>query len=107
MLALRTVVLLGVGFAILADRRDASPSFTPGLRELASGMLPDVRALADALERNPLGPGAGDAQLRLALFRAKDPDIAFVAAGTDACRSTCIRQRRRTALRSGRPEARV
>ena len=88
-LAMRTVALLAVGFAILATVATVAVVHT-GLRELAERHSSDVRSLADALERNPFGLGAADTQLRLALFRTKDPDIAFVAAGTDGCRATCV-----------------
>jgi diguanylate cyclase (GGDEF)-like protein len=88
-LALRTVTLLAVGFAVLATVATVAVVHT-GLRELAGRHAADVRSLADALERKPFGLGAADTQLRLALFQTKDPDIAFVVAGTDGCRTTCV-----------------
>ncbi|MEP6492571.1 MAG: sensor domain-containing diguanylate cyclase [bacterium] len=88
-LALRTVLVLGFGFAVLAAVATLAVVQT-GLNELRERHRPDLRALGDILERNPLGPVSGDAVLRLALFRAKDPSVGFVAAGTNSCRSSCV-----------------
>lgn len=88
-LALRTVTLLAAGFAVLIAVATFAVVHT-GLRELAERHLSDVRLLADSFERGPLGIGAVDTQLRLELFRTKDPNVAFVVAGTDACRSACV-----------------
>ena len=54
-----------VGFATLADRRDRRGRPHRARASCTAGESRDVRALADAVERNPLGLGAGDAQLRL------------------------------------------
>jgi len=88
-LALRTVLVLGFGFAVLAAVATLAVVNT-GLSELRERHLPDLRALGETLERSPLGPVSGDAVLRLALFRAKDPSVGFVAAGTNACRASCV-----------------
>lgn len=86
---LRTVLVSGFGFATLAAVATLAVVHT-GLSELRERHLPELRALGSVLERSPLGPVAGDAILRLALFRAKDPDVGFVAAGSNSCRSSCI-----------------
>lgn len=88
-LALRTVVVLAIGFATLATVASVAVVQT-GLGDLTKRHISDVRALADAVERTPLGLAAGDAQLRLTLVRAKEPSFGFVAAGTDGCRSICL-----------------
>ena len=88
-LALRTIVLLGVGFAVLAGIATVFV-FNTGLSELHQRHEADVRALARDVAASPLGLAGADAQLRLALFRAKDASIGFVAAGSDDCRATCI-----------------
>src|SRR5581483_11617094 len=87
-LALRTVVLLGVGFTILAAVATVSVIHT-GLVELRQRHEADVRALAGDLGRAPNALLTGEAQLRLALFRAKEPTVAFVAAGGRGCTVTC------------------
>jgi diguanylate cyclase (GGDEF)-like protein/PAS domain S-box-containing protein len=88
-LALRTVVVLAIGFAMLATIASIAVVHT-GLGELAKRHTQEVRTLADVVERNPLGLSGGDAQFRLTLVRAKDPNFGFVAAGTDGCRSICL-----------------
>jgi diguanylate cyclase (GGDEF)-like protein len=88
-LALRTVVVLGVGFATLAAVATLAVVQT-GLSELRERHLPELRTLGEVLERNTLGPVGGDAVLRLALFRAKDPNVGFVAAGSNSCRGSCV-----------------
>lgn len=88
-LALRTVVVLAAGFAILAAVASIAVVQT-GIGELAKRHASEVRALADAVERAPLGVSASDAQLRLTLLRSKDPSFGFVAIGTEACRSLCL-----------------
>lgn len=87
-LTLRTVVVLSVGFGVLA----AIATFAvarAGLRELNQRHAADVRVFAAQLENAPLGLNAGDVQLNLTKFGAKASDIAFVAAGADACRAVC------------------
>src|SRR4051812_44576887 len=88
-LTLRSMVLLAAGFGLLAVVATFSVVRT-GLRELRQRHATDSRALADGLEHGPLGLAKGDAQLRLTLFRTKEPDIAFVAAGTDGCAAVCV-----------------
>lgn len=88
-LALRTVGLLALGFVILAALATFAVVHT-GLRELSARHLRDVDALAESLGQDPLGLGAGDARLRMELFRATDADIAIVAASSDACSSSCL-----------------
>ncbi len=88
-LALRTVVVLAIGFATLATVASVAVVHT-GLGELTKRHTADVRSLAGEVERTALGLAAGDAQLRLTLLRAKDPNVGFVAAGTDGCRSICL-----------------
>ncbi|MGH7617974.1 MAG: diguanylate cyclase domain-containing protein [Gemmatimonadaceae bacterium] len=88
-LALRTVVVLAIGFAMLAAVASVAVVQT-GLGDLTKRHSADVRGLAAELERSPLGLAAGDAQLRLTLLRAKDPNFAFAVAGTDGCRSLCV-----------------
>src|SRR5256885_1121548 len=75
-LALRTVVVLGFGFAILAMVASVSVVRT-GLSELAQRHVADLHSLAEDVERNPLGLAGGDAQLRLTLLRGKDPSFGF------------------------------
>jgi diguanylate cyclase (GGDEF)-like protein/PAS domain S-box-containing protein len=87
-LTLRTVVVLSVGFGVLA----AIATFAvarAGLRELNQRHAADVRGFAAQLEAAPLGLNAGDTQLNLTKFGAKSSDIAFVVAGADACRAIC------------------
>ncbi|HEY4131255.1 MAG TPA: sensor domain-containing diguanylate cyclase [Gemmatimonadaceae bacterium] len=88
-LALRTVVLLGVGFAILAAVATLAVVHT-GLVELRQRHESDVRSVAADLSRTPNALMSGEAQIRLALLRAKQPGVAFVVAGDQACRSTCV-----------------
>ncbi|HVX38489.1 MAG TPA: sensor domain-containing diguanylate cyclase [Gemmatimonadaceae bacterium] len=88
-LALRTVVLLGIGFAVLAGIATFFV-FNTGLSELHQRHEADVRALAREVGASPLGLAGADAQLHLALFRAKDASISFVAVGSDRCQSACI-----------------
>jgi diguanylate cyclase (GGDEF)-like protein/PAS domain S-box-containing protein len=88
-LTLRTVVVLALGFAALATVASVAIVHT-GIRELRQRHTLDVKSLVDQVERGPLGMSAGDALFRLTLFRQKDPEIAFVAAGTDGCRSVCL-----------------
>ncbi|HEY9225221.1 MAG TPA: sensor domain-containing diguanylate cyclase [Gemmatimonadaceae bacterium] len=88
-LTLRTIVVLSIGFGVLATVATVALVHT-GLRELRQRHAADVHTLADQVEHGPLGIGAGDALLKLTLFRAKDSDVAFIVAGTDACRSVCL-----------------
>ena len=88
-LALRTVLLLGVGFAILVTVATVSVVHT-GLRELRQRHESDVRALAHELERVPRALLPAEAPLRFALFRAKDATVAFIAVSADGCGKTCV-----------------
>jgi diguanylate cyclase (GGDEF)-like protein len=88
-LALRTVVLLGVGFAILAAVATLAVVHT-GLVELRQRHESDVRSVAADLSRIPNALMSGEAQIRLALLRAKQPGVAFVLVGDNACRVTCV-----------------
>ncbi len=88
-LALRTVVLLGVGFAGLAGTATMFV-FDTGLSELHQRHEADVRALARSIAASPLGLVGVDAQLQLALFRAKDASIGWIAAGSEGCRASCV-----------------
>jgi diguanylate cyclase (GGDEF)-like protein len=88
-LALRTVVLLSLGFAVLATVATVSVLQT-GLRELRERNTPAVRTLARDLEQMPLGLFGPNAPLGLTLFRAKYPAVRFVAVGPDQCRSECL-----------------
>src|ERR1044071_1041651 len=74
-LTLRTTVVLAVGFGLLAAVATVAVVQT-GLRELRQRHATESRALADGLEKGPLGLAAGDAQLRFTLFRGKEADIA-------------------------------
>ena len=88
-LALRTVVLLGAGFAILVTVAAVSVVHT-GLRELRQRHEDDVRGLAHELQRVQPGLLAVEAPLRFELFRAKDASVAFVAVGDPtACGRGC------------------
>jgi diguanylate cyclase (GGDEF)-like protein/PAS domain S-box-containing protein len=87
-LTLRTVVVLSVGFGVLASIATFAVAHA-GLRELNQRHAADVRGFAAQLEAAPLGLSAGDAQLKLTIFGAKASDIAFVVAGADACRALC------------------
>jgi diguanylate cyclase (GGDEF)-like protein/PAS domain S-box-containing protein len=87
-LALRTVVLLGVGFTILASVSTMAVVHT-GLVELRQRHEGDVRSLAVDLGRIPNALMTGEAQLRLALLRAKQPGVGFVVVGDANCRTVC------------------
>jgi diguanylate cyclase (GGDEF)-like protein/PAS domain S-box-containing protein len=87
-LALRTVLLLGAGFAILVSVATFSVVHT-GLRELRERHESDVRTLAHELERVPRAMLPGEAPLRFALFRAKNASVAFIAVSGDACVKSC------------------
>src|SRR3954469_18235827 len=88
-LTLRTLLVLAVGFAILAAVSTVAVVQT-GLRELRQRHTSDLRALADGIGTTPLGLNGGDAQRRLASFRVKDPSVEFAAASIDGCQSTCV-----------------
>lgn len=89
-LALRTVVLLGVGFATLVAVAALSVVHT-GLSELRQRHEADVRGLARELELVQPAMLPVESQLRFTLFRAKNPSVAFIAAGgDDNCGPTCI-----------------
>jgi diguanylate cyclase (GGDEF)-like protein len=88
-LTLRTVLVLAVGFALLAAVGTVAVGRT-GLLELSRRHTIDARKLAEIVEQNPLGLAAGNTQLRLLLARGRDSDFAFVAAGNDGCRAVCI-----------------
>ena len=88
-LALRTVVLLSLGFAVLAAVATVSVLQT-GLRELHERNASAVRTLARELEQMPLGLFGPNAPLGLNLFRAKYPTVRFVAVGPDQCRAECL-----------------
>jgi diguanylate cyclase (GGDEF)-like protein/PAS domain S-box-containing protein len=88
-LALRTVVVLSLGFAFLAAVATISVVHT-GLRELRERHSSPVRTLARELEQMPLGLAGANAPIGLALFRAKYPTVSFVAVGTDGCVSECL-----------------
>src|SRR4051812_49086083 len=88
-LALRSAVLLGFGFAILATVATIAVVRT-GLTELRQRRLADVRALVQALEQSPIGPVGGEALLQLGLFRARDASVRFAVIGADACRTSCL-----------------
>jgi PAS domain-containing protein len=88
-LALRTVGLLALGFFILAALATFAVVHT-GLRELRARHLRDLDVLAGSLGADPFELGANDARPRMELFRAKDADIAIVAASPDSCASRCV-----------------
>lgn len=88
-LALRTMVMLGVGFATLVAVSAVSVVHT-GLVELRQRHEGDVRKLANELELVPHALLTVEAPLRFTLFRAKEPAVAFVALGADGCGGTCI-----------------
>jgi diguanylate cyclase (GGDEF)-like protein/PAS domain S-box-containing protein len=88
-LALRTVLLLGVGFATLVSVATLSVVHT-GLRELRQRHESQVRDLARELERVPRALLPAEAPLRFALFRAKDASVAFIATSGDGCAMTCM-----------------
>lgn len=88
-LALRTVVLLGFGFAVLVTVAAASVVHT-GLTELRQRHERDVQGLAQELSLVPAGLLTIETQLRSTLLRAKDANVAFVAVGdARACGPTC------------------
>jgi diguanylate cyclase (GGDEF)-like protein/PAS domain S-box-containing protein len=87
-LAMRTVVLLGVGFTILASVSTMAVVHT-GLVELRQRHEGEVRSLAADLGRIPNALMSGEAQLRVELLRAKQPGVAFVVAGDQHCRTVC------------------
>ncbi len=89
-LALRTVMFLGVGFAILVAVAAVSVVHT-GLGELRQRNEAEVRTLAHELQSVPRNLLPVEAQLRFALFRAKQANVAFVALGDgDACGTGCM-----------------
>jgi len=88
-LALRSAVLLGFGFAALATVATFAVVRT-GLAELKQRRLADVRSLAQTIERSPIGAAGGEALLQLGLIRAKDPTVRFAALGVDNCRASCL-----------------
>ncbi len=88
-LALRTVVVLGVGFATLATVATVSVVHT-GLRELRDRHETGLRALVRDLEAMPLGLAGANARLRLTLYQARAASVGFVAVGTNSCRSECL-----------------
>jgi len=88
-LALRSAVLLGFGFACLATVATVAVVRT-GLNELRQRRLGDVRNLRQAIERSPIGASGGEALLQLGLMRAKDTSVRFVAIGVDNCRASCL-----------------
>ena len=88
-LALRSAVLLGVGFACLATVATFAVVRT-GLNELRQRRLADIKTLGQTIERSPIGAAGGEALLELRLIRAKDPTVRFAAIGVDNCRSSCL-----------------
>jgi len=88
-LALRSAVLLGVGFASLATVATVAVVRT-GLSELRQRRVADVRSLGQVIEKSPIGAAGGEALLQLGLIRAKDPSIRFAAIGVDNCRASCL-----------------
>jgi diguanylate cyclase (GGDEF)-like protein/PAS domain S-box-containing protein len=88
-LALRSAVLLGIGFASLATVATVAVVRT-GLTELRQRRITDVRSLGQTIDRSPLGAAGGEALLQLGLIRAKDPSVRFAAIGVDNCRASCL-----------------
>lgn len=89
-IALRTVGLLGVGFAILVAVTAFSIVHT-GLSELRQRHEADIRSLAHDLATVPPTLLPVEAQLRSTLFAAKAENIAFVATGeARACAKLCV-----------------
>ena len=88
-LAIRSAVLLGFGFASLATVATVAVVRT-GLNELRQRRLADVRSLGQTIEKSPLGAAGGEALLQLGLIRAKDPSVRFAAIGVDNCRASCL-----------------
>lgn len=92
-LALRTVVLLGAGFAILVAVAAVSVVHT-GLGELRVRHEADVRSVAHNLERVPAGLLSTEATLQFTLYRAKEANVAFVAlGGPNGCDAKCLLSR--------------
>jgi diguanylate cyclase (GGDEF)-like protein/PAS domain S-box-containing protein len=87
--ALRTVILLGFGFATVATVATVAVVRT-GLTELHRRRMADVRALAQTIENSRLGLTGAEGLLQLGLFRAKDASVGFVAVGEDACQTVCV-----------------
>ena len=88
-LAIRSAVFLGFGFAALATVATVAVVRT-GLTELRQRRLADVRSLGQTIEKSPLGAAGGEALLQLGLIRAKDPSVRFAAVGVDNCRASCL-----------------
>ncbi|MEO7083754.1 MAG: diguanylate cyclase [Gemmatimonadaceae bacterium] len=88
-LTLRSILVLGVGFAMLAGVATFSV-VGAGLNELQQRHVPEIRGVADGFATNPMGPASGVNQLGLALFRAKDPNVSFIVVGGDGCRTSCV-----------------
>ncbi len=89
LLTLRSVLLLALGFAALSAVAAVSV-VGAGIRELHDRHAANARSLGDAIAQVPLSPVSGAAQLTLALFRAKDPHVSFVAVGADRCVTSCL-----------------
>jgi diguanylate cyclase (GGDEF)-like protein/PAS domain S-box-containing protein len=88
-LALRSAVLLGVGFASLATVATVAVVRT-GLNELRQRRIADIKSLGQTIEKSPIGATGGETLLQLGLIRAKDPTVRFAAIGVDNCRSSCL-----------------
>jgi diguanylate cyclase (GGDEF)-like protein/PAS domain S-box-containing protein len=88
-LAVRTVVLLGVGFAFLVAIATIAVVHT-GLVELRQRHEGDVQSLAADLARIPNALITGEARLRLTLLRAKQPGVAFIVVGDQNCHAVCV-----------------
>jgi len=87
--ALRTVVLLGFGFASVAIVATVAVVRT-GLTELHRRRMGDVRMLGQAIGNSPLGLTGAEGMLQINLFRAKDPSVGFVAVGQEGCLAVCV-----------------
>ncbi|HEX3866680.1 MAG TPA: hypothetical protein VHV78_07985, partial [Gemmatimonadaceae bacterium] len=88
-LTLRSVLLLGFGFATLAAVATVSV-VRAGFREIRDRHASSIRALGTEIGRVPLGPTSGAAQLSLELFRAKDANVSFVVVGAGKCGESCL-----------------
>ncbi|HXT17408.1 MAG TPA: diguanylate cyclase [Gemmatimonadaceae bacterium] len=88
-LSLRTVLVLGLGFALLVAVATVSVVHT-GLSELRQRHESGVRGLAGELARTGPARVALEGPLKLTLFRAKDPSVAFVAFGEPGCAGNCL-----------------
>lgn len=88
-LALRTVLVLGLGTATIATVATVSV-VRAGLRELRDRHDPRLHALASVIEATATGRYSADASLLLADYQSRAASGGFVAYSASACQSACL-----------------